>query len=179
VFAYNPAQVKAGALPTSIMDLAKPQWKGKVGISAAGADFQAIVSAVLSLKGETATAAWLKGLKDNTKVYQDNGPVMKAVNTGDVQSGVIYHYYWYKDQAESGTNSKNVKLMFFGNHDPGAFLSISGAGVDQVQQAPGRGPAAGQVPQQPGRPEGPLRQQGPGVPDRQRCCGQQGAQAPD
>jgi iron(III) transport system substrate-binding protein len=129
VFAYNPTQLKAAALPASMMDLAKPQWKGKVGISPAGADFQAIVSAVLSLKGEPATAAWLKGLKDNVKVYSGNGNVMKAVNAGEVSSGVIYHYYWFKDQAESGANSKNVKMLYFGKKDPGAFLSISGAGV--------------------------------------------------
>ena len=129
VFAYNPAQLKAADLPASIMDLAQPQWKGKVGISAAGADFQAIASAVLSLKGETSTVAWLKGLKDNARLYQGNGAIMKAVNAGEIQSGVIYHYYWYKDQAESGANSNNVKLLYFGNQDAGAFLSISGAGV--------------------------------------------------
>jgi len=129
VFAYNPAQVKAADLPASIMDLAKPAWKGKVGLSPAGADFQAIVSAVLALKGEPATVAWLKGLKSNAKIYQDNGPIMKAINAGEIQSGVIYHYYWFKDQAESGANSNNVKLMYFGKKDPGAFLSISGAGV--------------------------------------------------
>ena len=129
VFVYNPAQVKAADLPASIMELAQPQWKSKLGISPAGADFQAIVSAVLALKGEPATVAWLKGLKANTKVYQGNSAVMKAVNAGEVSSGVIFHYYWYKDQAESGANSKNVKQLYFGNQDPGAFLSISGAGV--------------------------------------------------
>jgi iron(III) transport system substrate-binding protein len=129
VFAYNTAQLKPADLPASLMDLAKPQWKGKVGISPAGADFQAIVSGVLVLKGEAATASWLKGLKANTKVYQGNSAVMKAVNAGEIQSGVIYHYYWYKDQAESGANSKNITLKYFGNQDPGAFLSLSGAGV--------------------------------------------------
>jgi len=129
VFVYNGAQLKAADLPASIMDLAKPAWKGKVGISPAGADFQAIVSAVLALRGEPATVAWLKGLKDNTKVYSGNSAVLKAVNAGEVASGVIYHYYWHKDQAESGANSKNVKQLYFGKKDPGAFLSISGAGV--------------------------------------------------
>jgi iron(III) transport system substrate-binding protein len=129
VFAYNPGKVRAADLPASIMDLSDPKWKGKVGISPAGADFQAIVSAVLVLKGEAATFAWLKGLKSNAKVYQGNSAVMKAVNAGEVSSGVIYHYYWYKDQAESGANSKNVRLKYFGKQDAGAFLSISGAGV--------------------------------------------------
>jgi len=136
VFVYNPAQLQAADLPASIMDLAKPQWKGKLGISPAGADFQAIVSAVLSLKGESATTAWLKGLKDNAKVYQGNGAVMKAVNAGEISGGVIFHYYWYKDQAESGANSNNVKQMFFGNRDPGAFLSISGAGAIKSSKHP-------------------------------------------
>jgi iron(III) transport system substrate-binding protein len=129
VFAYNPAQVSPAGLPASVMDLATPAWRGRVGISPAGADFQAIVSAVLALKGEPATVAWLKGLKDNAKVYSGNGAVMKAVNAGEVSSAVIYHYYWYKDQAESGANSRNVRLLYFDGKDPGAFLSISGAGV--------------------------------------------------
>jgi len=42
---------------------------------------------------------------------------------------VIYHYYYYGDQAKTGENSKNVALHYFKNHDPGAFVSISGGGV--------------------------------------------------
>ena len=39
-----------------MLDLAKPEWKGRWGGLPAGADFQAIVSALLELKGEAATA---------------------------------------------------------------------------------------------------------------------------
>ena len=129
VLAYNPRLQPAAGLPKSIMDLAGPGWKGAVGIAAAGADFQAIVSAVLAMKGEAATEAWLKGLKANAKVYRSNVAVMAAVNSGEIRTGIIYHYYWYKDRAEAGANSSNTELKFFGNKDPGAFLSISGAGV--------------------------------------------------
>jgi iron(III) transport system substrate-binding protein len=136
VFAYNSQQLTAAQLPASIIDLAGPQWKGKVGISAGGADFQAIVSAVLAVKGEAATAEWLKGLKANAKIYQGNGAAMRAVNAGEIQAAVIYHYYWYQDRAEAGTNSKNVELHFFGNKDAGAFLGISGAGVLKASKHP-------------------------------------------
>jgi iron(III) transport system substrate-binding protein len=129
VFAYNSKQLTAAQLPASIMDITQPQWKDKIGVAAAGADFQAIVSAVLAVKGEAATAEWLKGLKANAKVYRGNGAVMKAVNAGEISAGVIYHYYWYNDRAESGANSANTELHFFGNSDPGAFVSVSGAGV--------------------------------------------------
>jgi iron(III) transport system substrate-binding protein len=129
VLVYNTKDVPESELPASIMDLADPQWKGKVGYSPTGADFQAIVSAVLALKGEAATKAWLEGLKANGVAFQGNSTVMKAVNDGQVPVGIIYHYYWYKDQAEAGDNSSNTKLHFFRNQDPGAFTSVSGAGV--------------------------------------------------
>ena len=136
VFAYNSKQLQKANLPASLLDLADPRWKGKIGISPGGADFQAIVSAVLSLKGEAATAQWLKGLKENAKIYQGNTTVMKAVNSGEIAGGVIYHYYWYKDRAESGANSKDVELHFFGKQDPGAFVSVSGAGVLRSSKHP-------------------------------------------
>ena len=129
VFAYNTTKVKTDALPASLLDLAQPQWKGRFGVSAGGADFQAVVSAVLALKGEAATSTWLKGIKDNAKIYEGNEAVMKAVNSGEIEGGVIYHYYWFKDRAESGANSKNVALEYFGKQDPGAFVGVSGAGV--------------------------------------------------
>lgn len=54
---------------------------------------------------------------------------MKAVNAGEVEGAVIYHYYWFGDQAKTGENSKNVGLHYFKNQDPGAFVSVSGGGV--------------------------------------------------
>lgn len=129
VLVYNTDALTEAELPTSIMDLAKPEWRDRIGFAAGGADFQAIVSAVLEVEGEQATAQWLAGLKTNGSIYEHNIATMTAVNAGEVDAGVIYHYYWYKDQAESGKNSANTRLEFFGNQDPGAFISVSGIGV--------------------------------------------------
>ena len=54
---------------------------------------------------------------------------MKAVNAGQVEAAVIYHYYYFGDQAKTGENSGNVALHYFRHQDPGAFVSLSGAGV--------------------------------------------------
>ncbi len=129
VLIYNTANVSEDELPESILDLAEPQWAGRVAFSPSGADFQAIVSAVLDLEGEAATAAWLEGLAANGEVYDGNNVVMEAVDAGEVDVGVIYHYYWYRDQQEAGENSSNSALYFFDDQDPGAFVSVSGAGV--------------------------------------------------
>lgn len=129
VFVYNKDKLKAADLPKSLLDLAGPSWKGRWAASPTGADFQAIVSALLSLKGEEATLNWLKAMKTNFTAYRGNGAVLKAVNAGQIDGGVIYHYYWFTDQAKTGENSGNVALHYFKHQDPGAFVSTSGGGV--------------------------------------------------
>ncbi len=129
VFVYNPGKLAEADLPKSLMDLAAPNWKGRWAASPAGADFQAIVAAVLELKGEAATLDWLKAMKTNFTAYRGNSAVLKAVNAGQIDSGVIYHYYSFVDQSKTGENSKNTSLNYFKHKDPGAFVSLSGGGV--------------------------------------------------
>ena len=129
MFVYNPEKLNEQQLPESLMDLAKPEWKGRWAASPSGADFQAIVSAMLALKGEKATLEWLKAMKANFVAYKGNSTVMKAVNAGQIDGGVIYHYYRFVDQSKTGENSKNTQLNYFKHQDPGAFVSLSGGGV--------------------------------------------------
>ncbi len=129
VFVYNPALLPESELPASIMDLQDPAWSGRWAASPGGADFQAIVSAILQLKGADATSAWLDAMQSGAKAYRGNGTVMKAVNAGEIPAGVIYHYYWYGDQAGTGENSDTTKLLYWQGGDPGAFVSVSGGGV--------------------------------------------------
>ncbi len=141
VFVYNKDRLRPDQLPKSMTDLELPAWKGRWGGAPAKADFQAIVSAYLQLEGEAATAQWLAGMKANAKIYNDNIATMKAVNAGEVDGGIIYHYYWFRDQSKTKEGSGDTALHFFKNDDPGAFISLSGGGVlksskkaDQAQQ---------------------------------------------
>ncbi|MEO7375022.1 MAG: iron ABC transporter substrate-binding protein [Terrimesophilobacter sp.] len=129
VFAYNPELIAENELPKSLLDLAEPKWQGRWAASPGGADFQAIISALLELKGPDVTLDWLAGMKKNFSAYKGNSTVMKAVNAGDIAGGVIYHYYWFADQSGTKENSSNTKLYYFKNQDPGAFVSVSGGGV--------------------------------------------------
>jgi iron(III) transport system substrate-binding protein len=129
VLVYNVARVEPSELPTSLMDLADPAWQGRICFSPTGADFQAIVAAMIELVGEAATKAWLEGIKANGTTYDGNNVVLEEVDSGQCEVGVVYHYYWYRDQAESGDHSDDSALYFFDDKDPGAFVSVSGAGV--------------------------------------------------
>jgi iron(III) transport system substrate-binding protein len=129
VFAYDKTKLTEDQLPKSIMDLEQPAWKGRWGAPPVKPDFQAIVAAMLDLTGEPATAAWLAGMKTNAEIFQDNIATLRAINAGEVAGGVIYHYYWFRDQASTKEISGNTALHYFKNSDPGAFVSISGGGV--------------------------------------------------
>lgn len=136
---HNPAEIPEAELPASLLDLADPAWEGRVAIAAGGADFQAIVSAVLALEGEEATRQWLAGLARNAEIYASNTAIMKAVDEGEVPVGITYHYYWFRDQEQDGLVGDDAALHWFRNQDPGAFVSVSGAGVlassDQQEDA--------------------------------------------
>jgi iron(III) transport system substrate-binding protein len=129
VLAYNPSMLPASALPPSLLDLAAPQWQGKVAIAPSDADFLPLVSAVLALKGPDATLQWLKGLKANAQVFDDDEGVVAAVNRRAVATGVINSYYWARLHAEQGDKGTHSVLYHFPNHDAGALINVSGAAV--------------------------------------------------
>lgn len=129
VFAYNKEKLSEADLPKTMAELADPKWQGRWAASPSGADFQAIVAAYLALEGEDATLSWLKGMAENAVIVRGNRAALAAANNGEVEGALIYHYYWYGDQAGTGENSNNTALHYFGNQDPGAFVSISGGGI--------------------------------------------------
>lgn len=91
VFAYNTSKLTEAQLPKSLMDLADPSWKGRWAASPpSGADFQAIVSALVQLKGADAAETWLQAMKTNSVAYKGNSTAMKAVNAGEIDGAVIY-----------------------------------------------------------------------------------------
>jgi len=129
VLAYNPAKISASALPASLLDLAKPEWKGKVGFAPSDADFLPLVNAVIKQDGKAAALAWLQGLKANGLIYQDDESVVAAVARGDVATGIINNYYWYRLETELGPDKIDSKIYHFKGGDIGGLINVSGAAV--------------------------------------------------
>jgi iron(III) transport system substrate-binding protein len=129
VLQYNTSMIEAAALPASLLDLARPEWKGKVAIAPTDADFLPLISAVEALKGKDGALAWLQGLKDNAQVYDDDEGVVAAVDRGAVAVGVINSYYWYRFRVEAGAANTHSDLHHFSGGDAGALINISGAAV--------------------------------------------------
>jgi iron(III) transport system substrate-binding protein len=129
VLAYNTSKIQPSQLPPSLFDLAKPEWKGKVGIAPSDADFLPLVSAVLALKGQEQTLQWLKGLKANAQIFDDDEGVVAAVNRGGVVTGVINNYYWARLHAELGDKATRSAIYHYGKGDVGGLVNVSGAAI--------------------------------------------------
>lgn len=136
VMVYDPDLIASDELPASILDLAEPEWKGKLAIAPSEPDFVPIVSAIEKLDGEAAAKAWLEGFADNAKRYNDNEGIIAAANSGQIAAGIINHYYWYEAVAEEGKDKVASKLHYFGNEDPGALVNVSGAGALESSDDP-------------------------------------------
>ncbi len=129
VLEYNIATVKKDKLPASLLDLVEPEWKGKVAFSPTDADFLPLISAVRILKGQDAALAWLKGMKENGQVYDDDEGVVAAVDRGTASVGIINGYYWERFRAETGPDKLHSAIHHFSAGDAGALVNISGAAV--------------------------------------------------
>ncbi len=127
--AYNPSLVAKSQLPTSILQLAQPRWRGKVAIAPTDSDFVPLVGAVLATYGKTVATNWLAGLKRNSHIYQSEEAVVSAVNRGDEAVGVANNYYWFRLRLEMGAGGMHSALYYFPNGDVGAVENVSGAAV--------------------------------------------------
>lgn len=127
VLVYNTSQITAAQLPGSILELAEPQWKGKVGFAPSETDFQPLITSIVKHDGRAAAERWLKGLQANSRIYPDNETVVAQVNNGESAVGLINHYYWFRLRAEIGAAAMHSALHYYAAGDPGNLVNVSGA----------------------------------------------------
>ena len=133
VLAFNPELAPEDQLPDSYKDLVDPEWSGRVGIAPTNGSFIAFVSAIILTEGEEATLDWLEGLAANDPItFDGNAPIAAAVDAGDIDVGLINHYYLLQLGAEQGgTTGQN---HFFAQADAGSLVMPSG--VSMLATAP-------------------------------------------
>ena len=130
VLVYNPDLVPPAMLPKSVFDLAKPEWKGKVGIAPPNASFQAFVTAMRVTRGADETRTFLKALKANEpKTFEGNALIVDEVDSGRLAAGLVNQYYLAEKVAEAGPGVVKAKNHFFPKGDLGGLVNVGGVGV--------------------------------------------------
>ncbi len=128
VIAYNTAAVDPATLPADIYDLIDPQWSGRIGWAPSNGSFQAMVSAMRVVWGDDQTRTWLEGMQANQPiVFEGNTPIVEAVGAGEVDIGLVNHYYLYRFLREQGEGF-GARNHFLTGGGPGSLIMVAGAG---------------------------------------------------
>ena len=102
VLDYNTSLLSPSQLPDSLLALAAPKWKGKLGFAPSETDFQPLITAIIKLDGagEGGTLAAGPAGQQQSSI-PSNETVVAQVNNGESAIGPIDHYYWFRLRASS------------------------------------------------------------------------------
>jgi iron(III) transport system substrate-binding protein len=138
VLVFNSELVAEADLPDSVLDLAGDRFAGKVAVAPSNGSFQDFVTAMRQLDGEDAASRWLQAMAANKpRTYANNNAIVEAVSRGEVEMGLVNHYYNYRFRQENPeTPSRNHS---FADGDVGALVIPATAtvlaGSDQTDEA--------------------------------------------
>jgi iron(III) transport system substrate-binding protein len=126
IIAYSE-KLPESELPDSPLDLTDEKWKGRVGWAPTNASLQGYITALRLVEGEAVAKKWLEGMVANdVQVYDSNIPVRDAIAEGEIDIGLINHYYVAEAVAEDPDYP--VKAHFPPD-DLGSLINVAGVGV--------------------------------------------------
>jgi len=128
VIAYATDRLEEREVPDSVFELTDERWRGRVGFPPSNASFQAFVSAMRLDVGDARTRQWLEALQANQpKRYENNIQTMEAIARGEVDVGMVNHYYLYELAQENP--GFPVANHFPRAGDPGSLVNAAGVGI--------------------------------------------------
>jgi len=126
IIAYSE-KLDESEIPDSPLELTDKKWKGRVGWAPTNASMQGYVTALRLVEGEDVARKWLEGMVANdTQVYDSNIPVRDSIAKGEIDLGLINHYYVAEAQAEDPNYPVKVH---FPPDDLGSLINVAGVGV--------------------------------------------------
>jgi iron(III) transport system substrate-binding protein len=128
VVVYNTERLQPADLPDDLMGFTDPEWSGRLGIAPANGSFQTMVTGMRELWGEEETRAWLEAIAANEPTfYENNTSIVAATAAGEVDAGLVNHYYLYRFLAEEG-ESFPARNHYLAAGGPGSLVMVAGAG---------------------------------------------------
>ena len=126
---YNTERLTEADLPDDLLGFTDPQWRGRIGWAPVNTSFQTMVTGMRAAWGDEKTSKWLEGVQANEpKLYPNNSSQVAAVAAGEIDVGLVNHYYLYRFLAEEGESfpARNYHPRGGG---PGSMIMVAGAGI--------------------------------------------------
>ena len=137
VVVYNTEVLDPSELPRSILEFTDPKWRGRVAWAPTNGSFQAWVTALRVGEGQDGARAWLEGMRANEAPdFPNNSSIVEAVGRGEVDAGLVNHYYLSRFLAEQGDDFP-ARNYHTGPGDIGTLVNVAGAGVLKTSEATG------------------------------------------
>ncbi len=127
VIAYNTDALDEDEVPDSVLDLTDPEWEGRIGWAPTNGSFQSFVTALRLSEGEDAAREWLEGIIDNDPAeFENNTGVVEGLGRGEVEVGLVNHYYLARFTAEDPDFPVDNKYL---PGDIGGLVNVAGIGI--------------------------------------------------
>ena len=142
VVVYNTDRLSLADLPDDLWGFTDPNWRGRLGWAPTNASFQTMVTGMRAVWGDDRTRQWLDDMHANeATIYASNAPIVAATAAGEIDGGLVNHYYLHRFLAEEGESfaARNYHLPGGG---PGSLVMVAGVGI--LRNASNR-PAAEQL----------------------------------
>lgn len=131
VILYNTDLLSEEEVPTSLTELADPAWSSRLGSAdSTNGAMMATVVALNRILGEEATTGWIEGLVANETLFSgSHTDIRKAVGAGEIEIGLVNHYYYYQSLSEGAP--VGVVWPDQGDGQPGLIVNSTSIGILQ------------------------------------------------
>jgi len=132
---YNTDALDEDEVPTTYAELAEPEWKGRVCLRNAAAQYQqSLVASMIAQDGEAETLETLEGWADNAEIYGNDVDLINDMAAGACDVGIANHYYLARAIDEDPDIP--VDLIWADQGAGGTHVNISGGGITKHADNP-------------------------------------------
>ncbi len=125
---YNTTAVRPADLPQALEEVTAPRYRGRFGIAPTNASFQAHMAVHRAVAGAEANDRLLAGLAANRPArYPKNSAIVEAVAAGEIDWGLVNHYYLLR--ALSEVPKAPAANFFMPRGEVSSFVNLAGVAV--------------------------------------------------
>ena len=136
VLVHNLDEVLPGDLPRSVFDLTGERYRDRVAIPATNGSFLDWFTVFRDLHGTDVATRWLDDMVANgARYYPNNRSIVEAAGRGEIDMGLVNHYYQYQEAAAAGDGHRAANHGF-DDDDIGSLLIITAATVTAGSENP-------------------------------------------
>ena len=129
VLVHNIDSVPPDELPESVFDLTGERYRGRVAIPATNGSFVDWFTVFRDLYGSDVASQWLSDMVANdARYYPNNRSIVEAAGRGEIDMGLVNHYYQYQEAAAAGDRHRAANHDL-ADDDIGSLLIITAATI--------------------------------------------------